>query len=99
MNAFNAVGAIVAALILVKWGAQIWLERLNLKHVRAHAGAMPEGFRGVIDEPTYRKSVEYTLAKGKFDLLDTPHTTGILLVFLLSAVLPRPFRFLPHCLC
>ncbi len=98
MNAFKAVGAIVAALILVKWGAQIWLERLNLKHVRAHAGAVPEGFRGVIDEPTYRKSVEYTLAKGKFDLLDTTYSTVILLVFLFSGVLPWAFRYFTHCL-
>jgi STE24 endopeptidase len=93
MSAFNAISLMVAALILLKWAAQIWLERLNLKHVRAHAGAVPEAFRGVVDEPTYRKSVEYTLAKGKFDLLDTTYSTVILLVVLFSGVLPWAFGF------
>jgi hypothetical protein len=34
------VGVIVLALVLAKWAAQIWLERLNLRHVKAHAGSL-----------------------------------------------------------
>jgi STE24 endopeptidase len=92
MNAVNAVGLAVAALIILKWAAQIWLERLNLKHVRAHAGAVPEAFKGIVDEATYRKSVEYTLAKGKFDQIETSYHVLILLLILFSSVLPWAFN-------
>jgi STE24 endopeptidase len=92
MSAFNAVSLTVAALIVLKWAAQIWLERLNLNHVRAHAGAVPEGFKGVVDEATYRKSVEYTLAKGKFDQIEITCQIALLLLILFSGMLPWAFN-------
>jgi STE24 endopeptidase len=92
MSAINAVGLTAAALIVLKWAAQIWLERLNLNHVRAHAGAVPDAFKGVVDEATYRKSVEYTLAKGKFDQIETTYQVVILLLILLGGVLPWAFN-------
>jgi STE24 endopeptidase len=93
MTLFNVLSLAVAALIVVKWAAQIWLERLNLKHVRAHAGAVPNAFKGVVDETTYRKSIEYTLAKGKFDQFETTYQVAILLLILFSGVLPWAFNF------
>ncbi len=92
MSAF-VVSAIVAALILLKWAAQLWLERLNLNHLRAHGGAVPEAFRGIVDEPTYHKSVDYTLAKGRLDQVETTYDTLILLIVLFSRVLPWAFGF------
>lgn len=88
----HAVSLAVAALIVLKWAAQLWLERLNLKHVRAHAGAVPDAFKGVVDEATYRKSVEYTLAKGKFDQIETSYHVVILMLILFSGVLPWAFN-------
>jgi STE24 endopeptidase len=96
MTPLNAVSLAVAALIILKWAAQIWLERLNLTHVRAHAGAVPDAFKGVVDEVTYRKSVEYTLAKGKFDQIETTYQVAILLLILFSGVLPWAFNFFTH---
>ena len=61
MSAVSVV-AWVLLLILAKWAAQLWLEWLNSRYVRARAGAVPEAFQGVVDEPTYAKSVQYTLA-------------------------------------
>jgi STE24 endopeptidase len=92
MTLFNALSLTAAALILLKWAAQIWLERLNLSHVRTHAGAVPEAFKGAVDETTYRKSVEYTLAKGKFDQIETTYQVAILLLILFSGVLPWAFN-------
>jgi STE24 endopeptidase len=86
------VSLAVAALIVLKWAAQIWLERLNLKHVRAHAGAVPDAFKGIVDETTYHKSVEYTLAKGKFDQIETSYHVVILMPILFSGVLPWTFN-------
>jgi STE24 endopeptidase len=92
MSFLTAVSLTIAALIVLKWGAQIWLERLNLKHVRTHAGAVPDAFKGIVDEATYRKSVEYTLAKAKFDQIETTYQVVILLLILFSGVLPWAFN-------
>jgi len=37
--------------------AELWLSRLNQRHVRAHADEVPLAFREMVDEPTYRRSV------------------------------------------
>ena len=92
MSAINLVGLTVAILIVLKWAVQIWLERLNLNHVRSHADAVPDAFKGVVDEATYRKSVEYTLAKGKFDQIETAYHVIIRLLTLFSGVLPWVFN-------
>jgi STE24 endopeptidase len=96
MSNLHAVGLTVAVLILLKWAAQIWLEQLNLNHVRAHSAAVPEAFKGVIDEPTYRKSVDYTLAKGKFDQFETTYQIAIPLIVLFSGVLPWALNLFTH---
>jgi STE24 endopeptidase len=79
-------------LILAKWAAQVWLERLNSCHVRAHAGVVPEAFQGVVDEATYAKSVQYTLAKGRLDRVQVTYNSVVLLLVLFSGVLPWGFR-------
>src|SRR2546423_14516705 len=90
----TSVGVIVLALLLLKWAAQIWLERLNLRHVRAHAGEVPEAFEGIVDEATYKKSVEYTLAKGKLDYIELTHHAAVLLIVLFSGLLPWGFKLM-----
>ena len=67
MTSASVVIAVVLLLILARWAAQFWLGRLNRRHVLAHAGAVPEAFKGVVDEATYAKSVQYTLAKGRLE--------------------------------
>ncbi len=83
---------IVAGLVVAKCAAQLWLDALNNRNALAHAGAIPDAFRGVMDQPTYDKSVQYTLAKGRFDQLQTIYNTAILLVVLFSGVLPWAFN-------
>lgn len=83
---------IVIALLLAKWGAQLWLDRLNARTVKAHAGAVPAAFVGIIDEPTYAKSIQYTLARGRLDQVSVSLNTAILVVVLLSGVLPWSYR-------
>ena len=93
----NPVLLICLFLLLAKWVAQFVLERLNERHVRAHADAMPETFRGIIDPATYTKSVAYTLAKGRFSQMEMVYDLAVLLVVLLSGVLPWSFhKFIGH---
>jgi STE24 endopeptidase len=88
---------VVVGLIVARWAAQLWLERLNQRHVLAHAGSVPEAFRGVVDEATYARSVQYTLAKSRLSRFDDTYQTAILLLVLFSSVLPWAFdRFGGH---
>ena len=43
----------VVGLIAARCAAEWSLERLNQRHVRAHAGRVPDAFAGVVDQPTY----------------------------------------------
>ena len=83
---------LVVVLILSRWLTEIGLELLNMRHVRAHAGAVPEAFRGVMDEATYARSVGYTLAKGRFNLVADTVQMLWLLPVLFSGVLPWVYQ-------
>jgi STE24 endopeptidase len=84
--------AIIAlVLILARTIAELWLSRLNQRHVRAHANEVPPGFREVVDEPAYRRSVDYTLAKSRFGNVVTVFDTALLIAILFSGVLPWVF--------
>jgi STE24 endopeptidase len=78
-----------AGLIGAKWTAQIWLEWLNQRHVRRHAGEVPPAFANSITPETYAKSVAYTLAKSRFDMVELTWGAALLAVVLFSGVLPR----------
>ena len=92
MSSTNVVAVVVLLLALARWGVQLWLEQLNRRHVLAHAGALPEAFKGVMDEATYAKSVQYTLAKGRLDQIEGTWSSVVLLVVLFSGVLPWGFE-------
>lgn len=80
------------ALVLTRLAAELWLSALNRRHVLAHAGEIPPAFSGAIDEPSYQKSIEYTLAKGRFGNVEDTYSAVILLVFLFSGILPWVFH-------
>jgi STE24 endopeptidase len=83
---------IVIWLILAKWVAQLWLERLNQAEVQSHAAGMPEVCRGVMDDEAYSKSAKYTLAKSRFHQIELTYHMVLLLVVLFSGVLPWAFN-------
>ena len=82
---------IALALILSRAVAELWLSRLNERHVRAHTNEVPAAFRGMIDEATYRRSVDYTLAKSRFGDVVIVFDTVLLIAILFSGVLPWAF--------
>ena len=88
MIAGNFVTVSVLVLVAAKWGVQLGLERLNRRSVLAHAGAVPEAFRGVVDDATYAKTVDYTLAKGRLHQVELTYDSVVLLAVLFSGVLP-----------
>jgi STE24 endopeptidase len=84
--------AIVAlVLILAHAIAELWLNRLNQRHVRAYADEVPHAFRGIIDNATYRRSIDYTLAKSRFGEVMTAFDAAFLIGLLFTGVLPWAF--------
>jgi STE24 endopeptidase len=84
--------AIIAlVLILARAIAELWLSRLNQRHVRVHADEVPPAFREMVDETMYRRSVNYTLAKNRFGDVVTLFDAVLLMGLLFSGVLPWAF--------
>ncbi|PYK03927.1 MAG: peptidase M48 [Verrucomicrobia bacterium] len=84
--------AIIAfVLILARATAELSLSRLNQGYVRARANDVPPAFRAMIDEATYRRSVDYTLAKSRFGDVTSMFEAVVLIVVIFSGVLPWAF--------
>jgi STE24 endopeptidase len=83
---------ITLGLILARLVAELWLSRLNRRHALAHADKIPTALQGIIDDPTYKKSIEYTLAKARLGNVEDSYSTAVLLIFLFSGVLPWAFN-------
>lgn len=92
----NIFPIIVVVLIVARALTQLWLEKLNARHVIAHSENVPEAFKGLIDEQTYKKSVEYTLAKSKFHRIELLFDTVLLIVVLFSGFLLWFYEFFQH---
>ena len=87
----SLLAAIAFLLILARSIAELWLSQLNARHVRAHTNEVPLAFRGMIDNATYRRSVDYTLAKSRFGEVVTLFDAVLLISLLFSGVLPWAF--------
>src|SRR5216117_3405060 len=84
--------AIIAlVLILTRVVTELWLSRLNQRHVRQRANEMPSVFRGIIDATMYRHSIDYTLAKSRFGDIVNVFDTIVLIAVLFSGLLPWAF--------
>ncbi len=78
----NTVLVVFVVLLLAKFAAEGALEFLNRRHVRAYAGNPPEACREIMDDTTYRKSVNYTLAKSRLGMIESGVSTAVLLLLL-----------------
>jgi STE24 endopeptidase len=82
----------VVGLLGAKLLAQLWLDHLNRGEVRRHAGGVPVAFAGAMDEATYKKAVEYTLAKSAFGRKQLVYDGVVLGLVLLSGLLPGMYE-------
>ena len=64
------------------------LDVLNAKNIQANRGSIPEAYRGVMDDETYSKSVDYSLEKSRFSIITTLYGAVVLAVVILSGFLP-----------
>jgi STE24 endopeptidase len=82
---------VVVGLLIAKLLAELLLAALNRAEVRRHAEKAPAAVAAIMDAETYRKSVDYTLAKNRFGVWSMIFDTGVLLLALSSGVLPMLF--------
>ena len=85
------VFTVVVGLVVAKLLAELVLAGLNRAEVRRHAAQAPAAVAAIMDAETYRKSVDYTLAKNRFGVWSMVFDTGVLLLALSSQVLPVLF--------
>jgi STE24 endopeptidase len=91
MRSIEFIPILAAALVFSRWAMETVLSALNRRHVLAHADAVPAAFRDTVDAATYRRSVDYTLAKSRFGVLHDLWGTGMLLLVLFTPVVPGLF--------
>jgi len=84
----NLILIVFVVLLVLKLGMGLVLDLLNLRHVRARAGEIPEAFRDFIDEPAYAKSIDYTAAKTRFGMVNDGYDALVLAAVILSGLLP-----------
>jgi STE24 endopeptidase len=78
----------VLILVAARLAAQLALEALNRAETRLHAGILPGGLAGIMDEATYAKSSEYTLAKSRFTAFELVYDAVVLVAAVFSGLLP-----------
>src|SRR5262245_53223937 len=87
----SPIAATVLGLGLAKGAAQLLLSLLNERHVRARVGTVPEALAGQLDERTYAKSVQYTLAKTQFHRIEMTWNLVVWSAWLFGGLLPWAF--------
>ena len=82
---------IVAGLILLRLVGEWILSALNRAEVRRNADQAPPAVAAIMDEPTYKKSVSYTLEQSRFEQLSEFYDTLVLVLVVFGGVLPWVF--------
>jgi STE24 endopeptidase len=78
----------VVLLLLLRLAAQLVLEALNRAETRLHAGVLPGAFTGIMDEATFARAAEYTLAKSRLASIEQACDAAILAAVLFGGGLP-----------
>jgi STE24 endopeptidase len=78
----------VIGLMIARLVAQLGLEALNRAEVRRCAGKVPAALTGVMDEGTFAKASDYTLAKSRFGSWEMIYEAVVLAAVVFSGLLP-----------
>ena len=82
---------LLIGLLLLRLVVYLLLERLNIQFLKLHGANLPDSVRGIMDETTFTKSVEYTEAKSNFSSVSTIYDGLILALIILLGVLPYAY--------
>jgi STE24 endopeptidase len=73
------VSLVFAAALLASLVTQFWLATRQMRHVAAHRDVVPAAFAATVTAAAHRKAADYTLAKGRFGLLQSALGAAMLL--------------------
>lgn len=68
-------------------GIRLWLAGRQIRHVRAHRNAVPEGFSGAISLASHRKAADYSVARTRLGVVDLVVGVAVLLALTLGGLL------------
>jgi STE24 endopeptidase len=86
LNAFTFV--FLAALVLAT-ATRLWLARRQIRHVRAHRGAVPGTFADAIPLSAHQKAADYTVAKTRIAVIEVMISAAALLALTLGGLIQR----------
>ncbi len=78
----------VLSLLAARLVAQLALEALNRSETRLHAGVPPGGLHEIMDDATFAKAADYTLAKSRFASFEFVYDALVLVAVVFSGLLP-----------
>lgn len=78
----------VLILLAARLIAQLALEALNRSETRLHAGVPPGGLHEIMDDATFAKAADYTLAKSRFAAVNFIYDALVLVAVVFGGVLP-----------
>ncbi len=85
----SVILAVTAALLALRLLAELGLQALNRRELRRFASAPPPQLSDVMDEATYARSVQYSLARNSFGSVELVYGSVVLAVLLFGGLLPR----------
>jgi STE24 endopeptidase len=68
--------------------ADLFLDRLNLRHLQGFRGQVPDAFKGLIDQHELNRIHRYTIDKTRFGMISTITGKAVFLWIILSGLLP-----------
>ena len=83
----NAFTWVFLAALAVAAATRLWLALRQIRHVRAHRGAVPGMFAETIPLAAHQKAADYTVAKARLGIIDTVLDAAILLALTLGGAL------------
>jgi STE24 endopeptidase len=81
---FNALTWTFLVALLAATATRLWLSQRQIRHVRAHRGAVPHTFADAIPLSAHQKAADYTVAKARMGMLELMLGTAALLVLTLG---------------
>jgi STE24 endopeptidase len=65
--------------VLLWLGVQLWLVTRQMRHVATHRGRVPPAFAGNVSLSAHQKAADYTLAKGRFGMVQMAVSAAFLM--------------------
>jgi STE24 endopeptidase len=87
MTMLNAFSWTFLAVLAAAIATRLWLALRQMRHVRAHRGAVPATFADVIPLPAHQKAADYTVAKARAGTIDVLIGAALVLALTLGGAL------------